>query len=162
MQRITDAAQIHFKHIARQQAAVPAADSKHAYVPVQSSSDDRTDRRIHAGGIAAAAEDTDCFLFKLHIAASSVWGNPPHFYSSTFLIIEDSPRQFKQFYIIACKFFILENNFVDIWEFFIYPAQGISFTHGKRHSPRQAVFSARAPGRGSRKRIASGKLHYMF
>ena len=92
VQRITDAAQIHFKHIARQQAAVPAADSKHAYVPVQSSSDDRTDRRIHAGGIAAAAEYTDCFLFKLHIAASSVWGNPPHFYSSTFLIIEDSPR----------------------------------------------------------------------
>ena len=56
---VRDTAQVHFEALAVQQTVIAALDADHAEALVQAGTDHGTDSCVHAGGIAAAGENTD-------------------------------------------------------------------------------------------------------
>ena len=56
---VRDTAQVHFEALAVQQTVIAALDADHAEALVQAGTDHGTDSCVHAGGVAAAGENTD-------------------------------------------------------------------------------------------------------
>ena len=56
---VRNTAQVHFEALAVQQTVIAALDADHAEALVQAGTDHGTDSCVHAGGVAAAGENTD-------------------------------------------------------------------------------------------------------
>ncbi len=56
---VRDTAQVHFKALAVQQTVIAALNADHPEALVQAGTDHGTDCCVHAGGVAAAGENTD-------------------------------------------------------------------------------------------------------
>ena len=63
---VADAAQIHLKGVAGEQAAVAAADAQHTHTLVDGRTDNRPHSRVHARSVAAAGQHTNRFDLLFH------------------------------------------------------------------------------------------------